>query len=607
MTIDPNKILYVYNSGETFSHQLALSYSAIRQIPNQNVFGIDTFTKSLFSSRSEFESELLYPILSKIESLGGFPEGISACVLGFRIPSGYTSEYGSISCCGALSGHYLGIKEPSFNPAYRRNAQGVLLKDFMVMPCCQHDMPTFSLMKRKMEEFAGYRNGITKDGFFYFDRWTIKEKYKYDSYAAETEYFEEYFIKNYFDKYYLTAQPIDDLRSDFAFAENDSFFWSSGLQNLTSSYFKTRNRANRIFFFNADSDYFYSSRNDGAFGPSIAALSSGYVSSAWMMSELNYNYLDPYSFDPYQTESIETINCWLRPEPFFECLSNGLTIFEAMYFASPVLCSPMTYLCDPLCKVNFNSDFDFNNKLSVKDMWKEIHEIFGKVSSLLLRRIASSYSLSSRVFTYKNMQDKIWGMNSYKGVDTGNLPLQISSNLNPAFSAWKQFSEVAYFDQFERFIPDFFSIANDVEFKFTNSFIRLNTNYAQVDSEIRPDRKETNGFFVVESYLPEDNIGTGFYQIRADVYIYEDDETPFISSISYNDRDSWLVESFDGKFNSFPSEGLFSSLVNRKIKFYNRKKITEKSIGDEVWVKLTYVLNYKNSITTPLRKTIILS
>lgn len=608
MTIDPNKILYVYNSGEEFSEELALSYSAIRQIPSQNLLGIDTFTKSLFSSRSEFESELLNPILNKIDSLGGFPGGVNACVLGFRIPSGYISEYGSISCCGAISGHYIGLKEPSLNPSYRKNAINVSLKDFGIMPCCQHDMPTFSLMKRKIEEFAGYRNGITKDGFFYFDRWSLKDKYKYDSYAAETDYFEEYFIKKYFDKYYLTAEPIDDLRSDFAFAENDSFFWSSGLQNLTSSYFKTTNRANRIFFFNADSDYFYSSRNDGAFGPSIAALSSGYLSSAWMMSELNYiNSSEPYNTDPYSSEIIETINCWLRPEPFFESLSQNMTILESMYFASPIICCPMTYFCDPLSRTIFNSDFEINKKMSSKDMWKDLHEIFSKISTLLIRRINASAGLVSRAFTHKDMYDKIWALDAYKGVETGNIPIQIISQINPAFSSWKRFAEVAYFDQFTEIQPSFFSVVNKVDFKFTNSFIRLNTNYAQMNKEILSGRKESSGFFVLETYLPSQNIGTGFYQIRADIYLNEDDEEPVFSSISYNERDSWKVESFDGSFNDFPSEGLFSSLTNRKIKFYNRKEIPEKNVGDEIWVKFTFSLNYSKSITSNLQKALVIS
>lgn len=608
MTIDPNKILYVYNSGEDTSYQLALSYSATRQIPSQNIFGIDTLTASLFSSRSEFESELLNPIISKIESLGGFPDGINTCVLGFRIPSGYISEYGSTSCCGALSGHYLGIKEPRENPAYRKNSPNVFVKDFGVMACCQHDMPTFSLMKIKMEEFAAYRNGVTKNGFLYFDRWSIKNKYKYDSYAAETEYFEEYFIKNYFDKYYLTSRPIDDLRSDFAFAENDSFFWSSGLQNLTSSYFKSRNRANRIFFFNADSDYFYSSRNDGAFGPSIAALSSGYISSAWMMDDLDYiSSIDPYDADPYSNISINTTNCWLRPEPFFESLSQNMTILESMYFSSPILCCPMTYFCDPLCRVIFNSDFEITKKISSKDMWKEIHEIFGKASTLLIRRINASAGLSSRAFTHNEMYDKIWALDAYRGVDTGNLPIQIISQINPAFSAWKRFTEVAYFDEFTEIQPSFLSIANRVDFKFVNSFIKLNTNYSQLDKEILSTRRESRGFFILETYLPDENIGTGFFQIKADVYLYEDDELPIFSSISYNERDSWKVESFDGKFNDFPSEGMFSSLTNRKIKFYNRKEIPEKTIGDEVWVKFTYSLNYSKSITSDLQRALIIS
>lgn len=1354
MSIDFSKLLYVYNLGDELSLKLAQEYCTIRQIPSANMLGIDTFTKSIFSSRSEFEEEILNKIIDKISLLGGFPQAIHACVLGFRIPSGYKSEFGTISCCSALSGYYANIFSPSHNPAYRKNQRETNLSEFGIMPCCQHDMPTYSAMKKKIEEFSAYRNGISFDGFLYFDRWNIKKELELDSYASELESFEANFLIQYFDKYYITSKPIDDLRSDFGFAERDSIFWSSGIVNLNSSFFGTQKINNRIFFFNADSDSFKSFRSNNINGPSVAALLSGYQSSAGMISDfsfseknelflkkkeitfdekfnlvfdylinryepywankteeegrasvlndlgidepenplkiggiveqafnyttntdigwfdpivhpknyansvrssytecsrarspekardrfihynlnaiycqdfliqggnayfglhpdfswqennpkrlyhgyepaysngvrrhvihspygkfgspmnslagnwrsfpwltdrytsesfqfdmyligrsnttikdllpdktlnrdskngvsvdgqedininkeysklylpagvyskdpyndysrtsggfgenkvlvgspwipidgitysswwglpseistlrfdrvtlitdtgrmfpenppsfvsfnrppmssslgirfdygdqllnslnqlsedygdsvefiaylgclpygtgfemripfamykdptipgnkkyfnwrldasvshwkekfispinkfanvvmdasaviertyhrwqppdytlwtnvaqsgesyvenipvswarkqydftygasgpspsngivlgverfaqymfkddigmenparndqrrypgdteprhwcldsdiactlfssladmtlgqrkrgLEYSYsiwggegpkmgeiiadvsveglnennksmmsalsffyksfitvnsqgnfewnrvpdtefngtskgvpwindrrfrlfylyptalalnftildvmydgtsyyntynrsgwfdirlgniltqnmeennigsvvsdfphagrrtpvtppqnfwtgdietsefellyasmkggiregldslyfdelyetlskkdknedpyiFDPYLVDPYSYNDIKTSDCWLRPEPFFQSLYQDFTILESMYFSSPMICCPMTYFADPIAKVIFKDGFEINEKLTDKEAWKELHEIFSEVSTYLSRRSNAAVSLMSRATTYDSLEDKLWALNSYRALDTNSMPIQLISEMNPAFSAWKKYSEVAYFDKFEETGPSFLQIANSLDFKFTNSFIKMNTNFNQLDLAIDSSNKEKNGFFILDTSLPEEDIGTGFFQIKAEIYLNEDDENAYSYSISYSDRSSWRVQDFDKKYIDFPKEGLFSSLKDRKIKFYNRTQLPNKQIGDEVWVKFTFSLNYSQEITSILHKAIVTS
>lgn len=1355
MTIDSNKILYVYNINDEYSQQLAVEYSVIRQVPGINLLGLDVITSSLFSSRSEFERVLLNPIINKINSLGSFPETIHACVLGYRVPAGYRVDDYVVSCCSAISAAFLGKNSVCYNPSYRKCETGVNIYDMGVMPCCQQDMPSFNLMKKKLSEFSGYRNGIKSDGSLYFDRWSLKKDFIFDYYASELNSFEINFIKNYFSSYLLTSKPIDNLRSDFGFAEKDSFFWSAGMENLTSSFFLSKNRSNRIFFFNADSDSFISFRSDNAFSPAIAALNSGYASSAGMMSSIKYyfkgdiskpevsfdekfnlvfdylisryepewiasteeegksatlqslnidppinpltlgglvedafnystgnvdigwfdpithpkkfatavkssyvectrarnpqnasdrfinlnlnailcqdilfqggnayfglhpnfswqetnhyrlhhgydeaykngvrrhlihspyghmsspmnslagnwrrfpylsdrytsesfqfdmyllinsnttirdllpdknvirepnlgvtvngqtdihlnteystlyfpagtysrlpyddytrtsggfgenqvavgspwipidgisysswggspgeratlhfdrvtlvtnagnlfpdnppsyvsfnrppmsnsiglrfdygqkiiesldllssqygdniefiaylgclpygsgfemripfglyrdptipgnssyfnwrldasvshwkqkflspingfaniimdasaiiertyhmwqppdysvwkniansgeeyvenipviwarkqydftygqsgpipekgivlgvekfaqymfkddvgilypdrndqrrfsgdanprhwcldddiactlystlhditigqrkwgleyaysiwggnrsklgeiiadvsasalvkagksvlsgfpffyntfmsvdsngdiywkyvrgtdsgqgydneagmpigvswvsdrrfrlfylyptllslnitiqdemytgtayynkdygsgwfdknlgtlwldimeefsfgsvvsnvpyperrtpssppknfwtgnietsefellyacmkggiregldsllfnklydalsasqNKIDPYYIDPYSSDVIETSDCWLRPEPFFQSLSLDYTLLESMYFSSPLLCCPMTYFCDPMCKVIFNNDLSIPNKFKPSESWSKLHEIFSECSALLLRRINSATALIGRAGTYKDVNDKIWAFEKYKGIDTNNTLIQISSQINPAFSAWKKFAEVAYFDKFDGLKPTFIQIINNLDFKLTNAFIRLNVNSAQLDSEIEPENKQKKGAFILETVLPDVNIGTGFYQVRADIYLDQLDTEPFASSSSFRDRQSWRFEGFDKSFSEFPPEGIFSSLKNRKIKFYNNVEIKDKNIGDTVWVKLTFTLDFKKSYVSDFLEVLVLS
>lgn len=607
MTIESNKILYIYNTNDEYSQQLAIEYSVIRQVPGINLLGLDVITSNLFPSRMDFEEKLLIPIVDKINSLGSFPETIHACVLGYRIPAGYRDGDNIISCCSAIAAGFLGKDAPCRNPAYRTSEINSNVYDFGVLPCCQLDLPSFPLMRRKLSEFSGYRNGVVSDGYLYFDRWSLKDDFVFDSYASELNSFEETFIKNYFKYYILTSQPIDELRSDFGFAQTDSFFWSAGLENLTSSFFLPKNKANRIFFFNADTDSFKSFRNDNSFGPAMAALNAGYVSAAGMMSELPETELIFDQTDPYDINVANTVSCWIRPEPFFYSINKSYTILEAMYFSSPLLCCPMTYFCDPLCKVIFNNDTSIPDKLTPKESWSKLHEILSECSALLLRRINSATALIGRAGTYKDVNDKIWAFEKYKGIDTNNTLIQISSQINPAFSAWKKFAEVAYFDKFEGLKPTFIQIINDLDFKLTNAFIRLNINSSQLDSEIEPENKQKKGAFILETVLPDVNIGTGFYQVRADIYIDQLDAEPFASSSSFKDRQSWKFEGFDKSFSDFPPEGIFSSLKTRKIKFYNNIEIKDKNIGDTVWVKLTFTLDFKKSYVSDFLEVLVLS
>ena len=115
MNLQPSNILYVYNSEDEDSVLLSNEYASLRQIPESNMLGIDTLTKSILNDRKQFEKELEKPIVQRIEAMGGFGSPIRSCILGFRIPSGYKSENGIISSCSALSCSFLGKKKPFNN------------------------------------------------------------------------------------------------------------------------------------------------------------------------------------------------------------------------------------------------------------------------------------------------------------------------------------------------------------------------------------------------------------------------------------------------------------------------------------------------------------
>ena len=45
MILNPQNIIYVYNSGDEDSVRLAQEYALIRQVPSSNLLGLDVFTK----------------------------------------------------------------------------------------------------------------------------------------------------------------------------------------------------------------------------------------------------------------------------------------------------------------------------------------------------------------------------------------------------------------------------------------------------------------------------------------------------------------------------------------------------------------------------------
>jgi uncharacterized protein (TIGR03790 family) len=608
MTIKPNEIIYVYNSGDENSLRAAQEYSLMRQVPADQLLGLDVFTSSILDNRQEFEDQILNPIKNAIESLGGFNKKIKACILGFRVPAGYNSEHGVISSCSALAAMYTGSKGPVYNPSYKKENRGSSINDFNIMPTCQHDMPTYSVLKRKIAEFASFKDNVTSDGYFYFDRWSLSKDLSYDSYAAELEDFETNLVKNYFKRYYVTSEPIEGLRSDFGIASNDSFFWSAGMQNLTQSFFKSDKKSNRIFFFNADTDSLKSFRSDNQFGPAIAALYSGYQSVAGMMSEFSFNSnLNPYDYDPYSNQSIEASDCWLRPEPYFKALTLDIGLLEAMYFASPILCCPMTYFADPCMKAELKDSLALMEKMNGKELWEYLHLRLSEVGALANNRIKSAYDLISRVGTYSGIEDQLWAINNYKYIQPGNDPNTLKSFLQPSVSSWKKFIEIAYHGKLESEIPSFLRNFGETQFKLTRSFLDINMNKSQISSEIDSSKIEPSGFFYVETYLPDVNIGTGYIDVKAEIYEDIDDESPALESISYDDVDNWFFEDFNSSMKKFPSQGIFSSLTNRKIRFINKREIPNKTTGDKVWVKFTFFVSNGLSATSDLKEAMILS
>ena len=78
MILNPQNIIYVYNSGDEDSVRLAQEYALIRQVPSINLLGLDVFTKSVLDSREEFETQLENPIKQAYLHLKSLPEFVDA-------------------------------------------------------------------------------------------------------------------------------------------------------------------------------------------------------------------------------------------------------------------------------------------------------------------------------------------------------------------------------------------------------------------------------------------------------------------------------------------------------------------------------------------------
>jgi hypothetical protein len=246
-------------------------------------------------------------------------------------------------------------------------------------------------------------------------------------------------------------------------------------------------------------------------------------------------------------------------------------------------------------------------KISTSDGWLEIHYKLSEAGALINNRSIASSRLISRVGTHNGLDDKLWAIKNYGSALTGNSITTLRSLIDPALSGWKKYIEVAYFDKITQTIPNFLRSVNEVDFKLTNAFININLNNAQIYEEIESSNIETKGMFIIDTYLPERNIGTGYFQVKAEVYEDVDDEEPLITSYSYNDTLNWSFEDFDKSMKPYPVQGIFSSLKNRKIRFINRRFIQNKNIGNKVWVVFTYILNDSAEIVSDRKEAMIIS
>jgi hypothetical protein len=267
----------------------------------------------------------------------------------------------------------------------------------------------------------------------------------------------------------------------------------------------------------------------------------------------------------------------------------------------------MTYFADPMMTADVTGAVAVPEKISTSDGWSEIHYKLSEAGALINNRAVASNRLISRAGTYSGLNDKLWAIKNYGSALTGNNIATLRALIDPALSGWKKYIEVAYFDKITQTIPNFLRSINEIDFKLTNAFVNANLNNAQIYEEINPSNIETNGMFLIDTYLPDQNVGTGYFQVKAEVYEDYDDEEPIITSYSYNDTDNWRFEDFDKSMKPYPAQGIFSSLKDRKIRFINRTFIKNKSMGNKVWVKFTYILNDSREVIGDRKEVMILS
>ena len=258
--------------------------------------------------------------------------------------------------------------------------------------------------------------------------------------------------------------------------------------------------------------------------------------------------------------------------------------------------------------VKLVDSFSVPEKMSAKNVWNELHLIMSEASSLIYRRINAISFLISRVGTYSGVSEKLWAINEYKRIESlGNI-LSLRAMMDPCISGWKKFIEVSYFDKLDIVKPSFLDSINQVDFKLTNSFLFMNLNNGQTKNALNPSMIEASGFFYTDTYMPVQNAGNGYYNIKAEVFGDNNtQEEALLTSITYADIGNWFMEDFDKTMSIFPEQGIFVSLVDRKIRFYNRTKVSGKRIGDALWVRFTFFLESGQYVVSEMKEVMVLS
>lgn len=545
MAISKSNIIVVYNLNDTDSESFADHYISKHNLVASGAVGqkvgIDCSSNEILDNKSVFDSEVLNPLKSKIDSIESAGRVVHIVLIGYGVPGGFRDGSDLISTTSRISRIHHDFDKKHRNKIYNRQVfkrfDAVDAQESLI--CMRIDAPTLDLAKGVVDNSIKLMKSSEARGVFYLDPYSDRHDRGASVYQKDILRFSEKMLPKLnldtFETIFLDEYTDVVIPS----VTDDSFVWSWFTDRSSLTFFNPSS-ADRVFFYNADYDGAASIRSLSGDRWPVLAIRSGYISTAGSMSN-------------------PTIEGFLRPSPLFDALFRGATLGEALLFSNPFLDWTISLFGDPLLTFSFpvrEDDIDEDVVIEGNESIRLMTIDMARVHAYFLHKQGRLNDIIEKVVQSSDVSME---------VDLLDRAVAIRSKHNDAARS-SQFSMLSNsFLEYVRQtnIENLDSVLTNNDFKISQLILDplipknaiSNANiYIEGEWQVEIDIEDVAGSYV-------------FYHFELDV-ANDNDFTDIIFSLdSDKDQTGWYWEDEKNEFTYIKSEGVPTSHVGKRVQY----------------------------------------
>jgi len=581
-----SKVIVGYNAAVSESKELAQLYIASLGASSSRTVPLDCSTEPILDSYEEFRNTIETPLRNAGR------EGVSAFVLGFRVPVAFLHNGGYVSSCSRLSSPYP-LEPGKRNPAFHAsgNIRSSKLYELGIIPVSSLDMPTVAQSRKLIDQVVSNLVGVDVYGILLLDPYPPRGKTS-DYLSRSLEEFENGLAPDMFPSYRRSVEQPIPYDSSFPYVSGDSFFYGWGLQEANESYFVS-GFDKRAIFVNADGGSLSKVRpSDGGFSPCVSAASAGYGFVIGSVGPPPADMIDPYiQQDPYG--QYDEFGGAPHPTSLFISVANKETCGESWCLSSPALDTSFGCIGCPFGKFTVNRSVA-TQKLNSVEMLEETMFMLSQIVAKMNRSGKKIDAYLNSFFTPStDVSDALFKLKMREIVtpfSTDNGVVSTKGSLSFLMIGYNHFvSQISYGQSNLNIEPSFVEFVSNANQKLSGSFLSYTPGGPQLIKEISALNVEKPGTWTAEFPLQDMNGMLGFIHFQAKVYNEDGDLIDELKS--YNNQSRWKYEIYSGRMKEIPLLGVFSGRVGANIRMISGNSGSSLKISERGRVMIRQILD----------------
>lgn len=555
-SISKNNIVCAYRLNDQDSYAYALQYKALHELDDEQLVPLPCTNTHILANYSDFLDQVENPLYDAINQ-DLVNRTIYAVVLMPFVPGGFYDGTDIISSTSRISRLYQtlnkNVNNIYFNRQIFKRFDEIDAQNYLI--CTRIDGVNLTV-DRWFNNLQNFKYSLAVEGNFYIDAYSAY------TYAGAKDYESEIvaFGNDFAPKLNLAIQKtaIYNNVADpvFPSIRNDSIFWGYGADRGARGFFKS-SPFSRVFFYNADFDGALDIRNPSSRSWPAVALSQGYMATAGCLSASN-------------------TSVFLRPRPFFDCMSRGATLGEAFLFSQPLLDSSMVCFGDPLQIFQFREPVVDDGLLPIVESWQNMQENFAKTAALLFRKAQIAETLRNYVALGTDEKVITDLMYKFDAIYVSYNDTRWKYDLQPLFNYFSKYAtqlnqkrQVVLYDNLDTFLQNAQLEIRKIPPKISDVLLQTKLDDAFIQG-INPASIYPIGSWVFEADLEHYFGEYRFYNFDLEVARTLDDfdnNKQIIIKDSLTNNANWFYEEGDNTFKPFVGTGLTSAYEGKKVRY----------------------------------------